>query len=253
MLNKKPWNHAGFHKGLAALASLSQGERALDLGSGRGATLEYLLTSVGPEGHVTALDRMERALSDIETRHSDEIRNGRLTLVNRDVGKTSFLDNSFDAVICQNVIECVEDREGLVLEIKRILRPGGRLVLGHHDFDGIIISSDDKDLTRRIVHGFADHKQNWQDFAEGRMGRMIPALAASGNFASVEIETHLFVDLHTSMGSYARDYLSWVEELSTQIGIEQETMTKWLEGLQASATHGRFFFGLPWMCAVCQK
>ena len=114
----------------------------LDLGCGNGNGLGSLLTAVGSTGRVVALDRDAASLA----RAAD--RAGPLTTVEADITAPLPLDSqSVDAVICQNVVECVADRAGLLREIHRVLKPGGRALVGHHDFDGVLVASDDRALT----------------------------------------------------------------------------------------------------------
>lgn len=47
----------------------------------------------------------------------------------QDATATSYNDSMFDIIICQEVIEHIEQQERLVSEISRILKPGGYLVL----------------------------------------------------------------------------------------------------------------------------
>ena len=253
MLNRQKWDAARFHEALALLLGACPGNHVLDLGCGRGASLGSLLRAVGDEGKVVGLDRMGLALADSALRHASAIQRSRLTLVRGDLVALPFSNDAFDAVICQNVAECVHDRETLVAEAWRVLKPGGTLLLGHHDFDGILLASDERDLTRRLVHGFADHKQNWQEASEGQMGRMLPGLAANAGFASVEIEARLFVDLDLGEGSYARDYLGWLVELAPTLGVSPDDAARWASNLATAAAERRFFFGLPWVCAICRK
>jgi SAM-dependent methyltransferase len=253
MLNRQKWDAARFHDALATLVGASVDEHVLDLGCGRGASLGALLAAVGSRGKVVGLDRMGRALDEATRRHASAVETGCLTLVRGEILDPPFPDEVFDAVICQNVVECVDDREALVAQASRVLKPGGRLLVGHHDFDGIILASDDRDLTRRLVHGFADHQQDWQEASEGRMGRMIPGLVAEAGFASVEVETRLFVDLDLGEGSYARDYLGWLIDLAPTLGVSRDIAATWASDLASAATEGRFFFGLPWVGAICRK
>ncbi|WP_026790849.1 methyltransferase domain-containing protein [Pleomorphomonas oryzae] len=253
MHSSQKWDTVRFHEALVELCEIKSGNHVLDLGCGIGRSLAAMLDAVGGEGKVVALDRMARSLADVASRFDREINDARLEVVQADVLATPFRDGQFDVVLCQNVVECVNEREALVAEAKRILRPGGRLLLGHHDFDGIILASEDRDLTRRLVHGFADHKQAWQDAAEGRMGRLLPGLVANAGFASVELEAKLFVDFDLSPGSYAGDYVRWLADLAPELGISDEDVAHWAGRLAADVAEGRFFFALPWIGAVCRK
>lgn len=253
MFNRQKWDAARFHEALAALVGASADEHVLDLGCGRGASLGPLLDAVAIHGKVVGLDRMSRALDEAAQRYAPAIETGSLEMVQGEILDPPFPDESFDVVICQNVAECVDNRDALVAQARRVLKPGGRLLLGHHDFDGIILASDDRDLTRKLVHGFADYKQDWQDASEGRMGRMLPGLVARANFASVEIEARLFVDLDLNEGSYARDYVGWLVALAPALGVSRDAAKCWASSLATAATEGRFFFGLPWVGAICRK
>lgn len=253
MHSSQKWDTGRFHEALVELCEIESGNHVLDLGCGVGRSLAAILNAVGDGGKVVGLDQMAQPLADVACKFDREINSKQLELVRADALDTPFRDGQFDVVLCQNVVECVNERQALVAEAKRLLRPGGRLLLGHHDFDGIILASDDRDLTRRLVHGFADHKQAWQDAAEGRMGRLLPGLVASAGFASVEIEARLFVDLDLSPGSYAGDYVRWLADIAPKLGISDEDAARWAGRLAANAAEGRFFFALPWIGAVCRK
>ena len=253
MLNRHKWDHVNFHRSLAALARVGSRDQVLDLGCGPGASLEPLLESVGEDGKVFALDRMKGTLAQVEARYAAAVGSGRLVVVQGDIGAPPFADGAFDAIVCQNVVECLPDRDALVAQATRVLKPGGTLLLGHHDFDGVIIANDDRELTRRLVHGFADYKQDWPEAVEGQMGRMIPGLVSNASFASVEIETAMFVDLDLDEGSYAGVYLGSLTAVAPAIGVSSDEMQRWTASLKKAASEGRFFFGLPWVAAICRK
>ncbi|WP_370675388.1 methyltransferase domain-containing protein [Pleomorphomonas sp. PLEO] len=253
MHTSQRWDTAHFHEMLVELCEIKSGNYVLDLGCGTGRSLAAMLDAVGDGGKVVGLDQMAQPLAEVASRFARDINDKRLELVQADVLAAPFHDGQFDAVLCQNVIECVNEREALVTEAKRLLKPGGRLLLGHHDFDGIILASEDRDMTRRLVHGFADHKQAWQDAVEGRMGRLLPGLVTNAGFASVNIEARLFVDFDLSPGTYAGDYIRWLVDLAPDLGISDEDVSHWASRLTADVAQGRFFFALPWIGAVCRK
>ncbi len=248
------WTVADFHARTARLAGLREGERVLDLGCGRGVTLPYLLAGVGRTGEVIAADRAHDGLQAIRVSYADDIANGRLTLVDLDVSRPlPFEASSLDRVICQNVIECVSGREGLLAEIYRILRPGGSALIGHHDFDGVFLANDDREMTRRMVHGYADHTQCWQDVSEGQMGRLLPGLFTNSWFQEAETETLLFVDLVLTKESYARDHLDAMVTLSEQFGMPAASAENWLRSLEVRSDTGLFYYAVPWTYVVARK
>src|SRR5262249_43976047 len=54
---------------------------------------------------------------------------GRSTLVQADVFASSFPSAAFDVVLCLHVAHVLENLEGLLAELRRLLKPGGRLFL----------------------------------------------------------------------------------------------------------------------------
>jgi SAM-dependent methyltransferase len=237
------WRLDDFHARIAKLADAGVGQHVLDLGCGNGNGLSALLSAVGPSGKVVALDRDAASLA----RAVEQVGPGAVTTVEADLTQPlPFEPQSFDRVICQNVIECVDDRMGLLREIHRVLRPGGCALVGHHDFDGVLLASDDKALTRQLVHGYADHVQDWQDAAEGRMGRLLPGLFIGVPFTDTRTETLLFVDRALAPGTYAYRHLGDIVRLSPYYGVPAETARRWLADLQVRSDAGTFYYALPW-------
>jgi SAM-dependent methyltransferase len=253
MLNCTRWNEAGFHETLVSLTGATLGENVLDLGCGHGASLGALLNAVGAAGTVFGFDRLTNAFDKIARQHSENSQCGRLVLLSGDVLDLPFSNETFDAVLCQNVVECVHDRQALVAQAKRVLKPGGRLLLGHHDYDGIMIAGSDRELTQRLVQGYADHKQDWQDTCEGQMGRLLPGLVADAGFKTIEIHTRIFADLDLSEGSYARIYVGGIIALAPAFGVDRGDAQRWADELLDAAMRGHFFFALPWIGAICWK
>ncbi|MEP6853791.1 MAG: methyltransferase domain-containing protein [bacterium] len=115
------------------LLDLNAGEVSLDIGFGGGLGLTELLRRVGTAGQVHGVDISTTMLARARRTHRDDCSAGRLRL---DAGSITALpldDASVDAAITVNTIYFVDDLDRAFAEVARVLRPGGRLVVGLGD------------------------------------------------------------------------------------------------------------------------
>jgi arsenite methyltransferase len=130
MLNKnnRPWITAA-----ADALALKDGNVAADIGFGGGVGLPLLLERVGPNGHVHGVDLAEAMVRRAIARHRGD--RHRLTVHLGSITELPMGDASVDGAISINVIYFVEAAERAFAEVARVLKPGGRFVLGHADPD----------------------------------------------------------------------------------------------------------------------
>src|SRR3954467_12552117 len=120
---------------------LAPADRALDLGVGDGR-----LTSALQATKLTGADVSEVALERARTRLPD----AELVLVEPDE-PLPFADNVFDLVLCVETLEHIRDTQLALSEIRRVLRPGGRLALTTP------ASARWRVLVRGLEHPFSPH------------------------------------------------------------------------------------------------
>lgn len=112
---------------LAELAGLVAGQRVLDVGSGLGGTARHLADRYGVE--VTGVDltteycRVGNMLSE-RTGLRDHVE-----LVTADALELPFADGGFDVVWTEHAAMNIEDKPRLYSELRRVLRPDGRLAI----------------------------------------------------------------------------------------------------------------------------
>ncbi len=113
---------------LVELAGLRPGDRVLDLGSGRGASLLPAAEAVGPEGEVIGVDL---APTMVRSTAEEARRRGFawVRMTQGDAEHPDFPENSFDVVIAGFIVFFLDDPAAAVARWSRLLRPGGRLVL----------------------------------------------------------------------------------------------------------------------------
>jgi SAM-dependent methyltransferase len=102
-------------------AQLARGRRVLDVASGEGYGAQIL--AAGGAGSVVGADVDEQAVAHARARYPDA------EFVVADVAKLPFEDDSFDLVVSFETIEHVPNPEGVLAELRRVLRPDGLLVI----------------------------------------------------------------------------------------------------------------------------
>src|SRR5207244_536976 len=111
-----------------ALAQLQPGETVLDLGSGGGIDVLLSARRVGPTGKAYGLDMTDEmlALARANQRRSS-IEN--VEFLKGAIENIPLPDNSVDVIISNCVINLSADKDRVLAEAFRVLRPGGRLAV----------------------------------------------------------------------------------------------------------------------------
>lgn len=107
--------------------AIKPGSRVLDVGTGTGVLLPFLVEAVGPTGSIVALDIAEEMLARARAKNGDR----NIEYVLGDITCTPFQEATFDEIICNSCFPHVRDKSGAVSEMARILKPGGRVVICH--------------------------------------------------------------------------------------------------------------------------
>lgn len=111
-----------------ALADLRPGETVLDLGSGGGIDVLLSARRVGPDGKVYGLDMTDEMLTLArENQRKAGVTN--VEFLEGDIEHIPLPDNSVDVLISNCVINLSSEKERVLAEAFRVLRPGGRLAV----------------------------------------------------------------------------------------------------------------------------
>ena len=107
---------------------LKFGQQVLDVGTGTGVLIPYLIKAVEPSGSVTAIDFSEEMVQKFKTKYS-HIENVTVEVGN--IEDATFPSEAFDAIICFGVFPHLENKEKALQNINRMLKPYGKLVIAH--------------------------------------------------------------------------------------------------------------------------
>ena len=114
-------------KRLAQKLELAPGSVILDVGSGTGIFLPWLLKCIGRQGKVVALDIAEEMLARSMDKHLGE----NIEYLNADIADIPLDDDMFDSVICYSSFPHFQDKPKALAEMKRVLKKGGRVFVCH--------------------------------------------------------------------------------------------------------------------------
>jgi ubiquinone/menaquinone biosynthesis C-methylase UbiE len=112
---------------VVSLSGISCGANVLDVGTGTGVLIPYILLKIGPNGGVLAIDISSEMLRQAKLKGFPD----QVKLAVMDIHQTPFDSEHFDCVFCNAVFPHFEDKVGALREIARVLRPGGTVIISH--------------------------------------------------------------------------------------------------------------------------
>lgn len=119
----------------------------LDFGSGEGITANHF----AKDNSVVAVEPWDEMLQNRWADYDYKQIQGDITCLSQ------FEDNSFDMIICHNVLEYIDDKASVIQELARVLKPGGTLFLAKHNRAGRVMQMavllDDMDKAHALLDG----------------------------------------------------------------------------------------------------
>ena len=159
-----------------ALAELRAGEIVLDLGSGGGIDVLLSARRVGPTGKAYGLDMTDEMLALAE---ENKTKSGlqNVEFLKGDIEQIPLPDNSVDVIISNCVINLAADKDRVLREAWRVLKPGGRLAVSD-----VVVRGKVPDAVRKSM-------ELWVGCIAGALAdyQYVAKLATTG-FKDIEVE-----------------------------------------------------------------
>src|SRR3990170_4465320 len=194
-----------------ALLPLEAGQTVLDLGSGGGIDVLLSARRVGPTGKVYGLDMTDEMLA-LARENQRKAGAANVEFLKGTIETNPLPDNSVDVIISNCVINLSTDKDAVLREAFRVLRPGGRFAVS----DVIVRGEVPADVRRNM--------ELWVGCIAGALAdtEYVAKLRAAG-FTDVEVDPWRVYNVDD-----ARGFL-------TEAGLDVDKLAPQVEGRFASA------------------
>ena len=229
------------------LLELQPGEHVLDVGCGTGVVTRDIARRVRPGGRVTGVEP-NAFLLDLARQFAErDALNDVIDWREGDARRLDFADGAFDLVVCATVLAHIPSGDGVVQELVRVLRPGGRIGVFEIDPESFLVAHPERVLTRRVLAAATDY-----GFANALVSRRLPALLCAAGIQDVQVRAF------TSLETDPRGFLAKAAELRPVVAEQAGGVTKaegdlWLAVLRDEMRAGRFLAGTTYVFAWGSK
>jgi ubiquinone/menaquinone biosynthesis C-methylase UbiE len=184
---------------------------------------------------------------DLAARLSSHTEPDRLACLCADGHHLPFMDGSYDAAICISVLAFCERPNLVLAELRRLLRPGGRLLIANSDEDTRIINSRDQELGRRIMRGIADRARDpW-------IGRRLVYLLIANGFRLRQEAVITDVERVYTPGASGYTLAHAFRKHLLQTGVSAQDYEHWLADLEACGREGSYSYGVMTFVGLAER
>lgn len=215
---------------------LKAGETALDVGCGPGYLLRDLALATGNGGRAVGIDVSDPMLA-LARRRCAGLAQTRIEKA--DALALPVADASVDLACGLQIYAYVPEVDAALAELRRALKPGGRLVILDTDFDSVVWESRDRARMQRVLKAYDGHVA-WPD-----LPRMLPRKLDAHGFQLERCEVVPMLTTRLHQDTYAFGIIGFIKRFVTEkAGIPQQEADAWAAEFDVLERERAFFFSL---------
>jgi len=210
---------------------IQPGDRVLDLGCGPGLWTQLLADAVGPSGRIIGLDFDEYLLAHAGKITGESHPGHDISFRQMDFSEIDTLGETFDVVFFSNCFCYLPDPSSTVEAMKRVSRPGSRVIGRNWDGEPFMLYPMDVKLLSLVQHHLvqATAGQTGNAYFDHYFGRKMPGLFRRQGFRHVTCETHVIERSGTAdadLAAYIRTNGEWMGD-KVEGRVDRESLTQW--------------------------
>lgn len=168
------------------LLHLSPGDSVIEVGCGSFPDLEDITRSLAPSGRVVGIDKSEAMMASLSA--SFALLSAQYSFMSfshhqQDACHICFPDHEFNAARAVRVLQYCSRPDLALQEMKRVVQPGGRIVVVDPDWSTFSLSNGDNVVTEQLTHWVQDLIVN------PRMGAELPSLFSQIGLTDIGAES----------------------------------------------------------------
>lgn len=224
-----------------SLLKIQPGHRILEIGCGTGDDVAALAKFVGANGHVIGIDNSATMIAEAKKRYGSDVL--RVEFHQGDVYHLDYPAGMFDGCRAERLFQHLDRPARALAEIARVVRSGGRIVVGDPDWGTLTIDSGNRRLTALLIALINDSAPNaWS-------GRQLSGLFYSAGLKHVGISAEVMILNEYSIADNLVGLSHIAAQAALQGKVSEEEVKDWLNDLRGLSREGRFFCTLTCFCA----
>ncbi|MFN2362923.1 MAG: methyltransferase domain-containing protein [Halarsenatibacteraceae bacterium] len=234
-----------------SLIDFADVDSILDIGCGDGYDLFEIGKKADKKTKLIGLDVMEEA---IEKAKVNADKDSRFSFKSHDLSKgIPFEKETFDVIFSNNMLECIKDKDALIGEINRTLKPNGQIICAHFDWDSQLIDGNNKNLVRKIVQTYNDWQQDWMADVDAWMGRRLWRTFNSTDLFEGEVYTYVLTNKKFEEPYFGYERINDFQQLVNEGLISQKVYSEFKGDIINLASNNEYFYSITMYIYVGRK